>query len=289
MTVNCAVCGSGPAHAKLTKAGIGIFECPSCGLAFWVPDMQFRPESVYDAAYFQDAGARHGYDDYAALEAALRASATRRLVQLGRPRPGARLLDVGAAYGFAVDEAQRAGWRAAGVEVSAAAAAAAAGRHAPGRVALTRGFDLPFVSGIFDMVTMWDVIEHLPQPHASIAEVARVLCAGGRLVLTTGDVGSVVARLCGSRWHLYTLPEHLFFYTRKSLRLLLEAHGFRVLRLRANAGVFTLGYLVERLRKTLLGRSAARAAHWPGAGLCVPVNLFDIVTVEAVLRAKATG
>ena len=288
MTVDCAVCGSGPAHAKLTKGEIDILECPSCGLAFWVPDTHFRPESVYDAAYFQDVGAPRGYDDYAAQERALRASASRRLVRLGRPRPGARLLDVGAAYGFAVDEARRVGWRAVGVEVSVAAAAAA-GRHALGRVALTRGFELPFASGVFDAVTLWDVIEHLPSPHASIAEVARVLGAGGRLVLTTGDVGSIVARICGSRWHLYTLPEHLYFHTRESLRRLLEAHGFRIVRLRSDAAVFTLGYLVERLRKTLLGRAAVRAAHWPGAGLCVPVNLFDVVTVEAVLGANGAG
>ena len=91
--------------------------------------------------------------------------------------------------------------------------------------------------------------------------------------LTTGDVGSVVARFLGSRWHLYTLPEYLFFYTGKSLPVLLEAHGFRVFQLRAEAAVYTVGYLVERLRKTLLGRSAERAAATglgPGCA-CRPV------------------
>ena len=55
----------------------------------------------------------------------------------------------------------------------------------------------------------------------------------------------------------------------------------------SEASTYTLGYLVERLRKTLLGRSARRPARWPGSGLRIGVNLFDVVTVQAVLRARA--
>jgi SAM-dependent methyltransferase len=140
----------------------------------------------------------------------------------------------------------------------------------------------PFASQRFDAVTLWDVLEHLPDPHAAVAEVARLLRPGGRLVLTTGDVGSLAARLSGSRWHLYTIPEHLFFFSRRSLRLLLAAHGLRVESERAESAVYTLGYLVERLRKTLLGRAARQRGAWPGAQLPIPLNLLDIVTVQAV-------
>jgi hypothetical protein len=115
-----------------------------------------------------------------------------------------------------------------------------------------------------------------------VAELARLLTAGGRLALTTGDVGSLVARLSGSRWHLYTLPEHLFFYSRESLRRLLAQHGFGVESMRAEGSSYSLGYLAERLRKTLLRTPARRGGGWPGSGLRVPVNLFDIVTVHAV-------
>jgi hypothetical protein len=92
----------------------------------------------------------------------------------------------------------------------------------------------------------------------------------------------VVARLSGPRWHLYSIPEHLFYFTRRSLRLLLGAHGLWVESMRAEASLYPISYLVERLRKTLLGRGAARPARWPGAGHAVPVNLFDVVTVAAV-------
>ena len=279
--MTCAVCGAGPSRRKLHTAGVEVHECPSCGLQFWEPPPGFRPRQTYDASYFEDASSGHGYDDYASLECSLRRNFARRLARLGPPAPGRRLLDVGAAYGFAVSEACRAGWRAVGLEVSAAAARRAAAATG-GCVALADVSLAPFPAQAFEAVTMWDVIEHLPDPHRAIACVARLLRPGGRLVLTTGDAGSAMARLSGPRWHLYTIPEHLYFYTRRSLEMLLSAHGLRVESVRAEASVYTLGYLAERLRKTLLGRSGRSVPRWRGANLEVVLNLFDVVTVSAV-------
>jgi SAM-dependent methyltransferase len=278
--MDCPVCGAG-SRAKLRKGGVDIVECRGCGLAWWVPEAGLRAEALYDATYFADTGTNLGYDDYGALESSLRATFERRMADLPRPAPGERLLDVGAAYGFGVAEARRAGWQATGLEISRAAARRA-GREAAGRLIVGDALRTPFPAQSFTLVTLWDVLEHLSDPHAAIAEVARVLRDGGRLVLTTGDVGSAVARLSGRRWHLYNLPEHLFFYTRRSLDVLLAAHGLRIESVRADAAVFTLGYLVERLRKSLLGRRARGPAHWPGSRLRVPVNLFDVMTARAV-------
>jgi SAM-dependent methyltransferase len=286
VTVRCAVCGAESARRKHRKQGVEILVCRDCGLAFWVPPADFQPKDVYDSAYFAGGAAAHGYDDYADLESVLRLNFARRLARIPRPRPGARLLDVGAAFGFAVAEARAVGWEATGVEISTAAAVRA-GHTAPGRAVVANALRMPFAASCFDAVTLWDVLEHLPDPHAAIAEVARVLRADGRLVLTTGDVGSLAARLSGRRWHLYTIPEHLFFYSRPSLRLLLAAHGFRVESERAESSLYTLGYLAERLRKTLLGRARGGYARWPGAGLRLPVNLFDIVTLQAVRDGAA--
>jgi len=281
VTVACAVCGAVATRRKHRKAGVEILQCESCGLAFWVPEAGFAPEAVYDSSYFSDAAKPHGYDAYGDLEVVLRKNFSRRLARISQPRAGARLLDVGAAFGFAVAEARAGGWRAVGLEISRAAASRAA-TVAPGSVVVANALNAPFAGGSFDVVTLWDVLEHLADPHAAVAEVSRLLRPGGRVLLSTGDVDSLLARVSGPRWHLYTIPEHLFFYSRRSLHRLLEAHGFRVERIRADASHYTLGYLAERIRKTLLGRTAGGRGAWPGAGLSVPVNLFDIVTAEAV-------
>jgi len=279
--VICAVCGAGPSRRKLYTAGVDVHECPSCGLQFWEPPPGFQPRQTYDASYFENVSSGHGYDDYASLESSLRRNFARRLGHLGRPLPGARLLDVGAAYGFAVSEACRLGWRAVGLEVSAAAARRAVA--ATGGCVVRADVSLaPFPAQAFEAVTMWDVIEHLSDPHRAIACVASLLTPGGRLVLTTGDARSAMARLSGPRWHLYTIPEHLYFYTRRSLEMLLSSHGLQVEFVRAEGSVYTLGYLAERLRKTLRGRSGRAAPRWRGANLEVPLNLFDVVTVSAV-------
>lgn len=275
--MSCPVCGAAAPRPKLRIESVEILECGACGLAWWVPDPDHAPASLYDAGYFADPASERGYDDYAGLARSLRRTFAGRLRRLSLPAPGARLLDVGAAYGFAVAEARRAGWRAWGLEVSPAAARAAAGRP----VLVGRAERTPFAAGSFEAVTLWDVLEHLPDPHAAVAELARLLRPGGRLALSTGDVGSLAARLSGRRWHLYSLPEHLFFFSRTSLRRLLEAHGLRVEWMRAEGARYTLGYLAERLRKTLLGLPVARPVRFPGADWSVPLNLFDIVTVHA--------
>lgn len=281
--MSCPVCG-GAAAAWLRKDGVEIRRCAACGLGFWRPDASFQPASIYDGAYFEGGNLGPGYDDYRALEVALRRNFARRIAALGPPAPGGRLLDLGAAYGFAVDEARRAGWRASGLEVSAQAARQAASLVG-GVVVRGDAGGTPFASACFDAITLWDVLEHLPEPHAVMAEIARLLAPGGRVVLTTGDVGSFAARVSGARWHLLTLPEHLYFYSRESLRRLLTAHGLHVVSMRAESSLYPLGYLAERLRKTLLRRPAPHAPRWPGAAWSVPVNLFDVVTVRAERRA----
>lgn len=276
----CHACGGEETSLKLRKQGTDIFECGRCGLAWWRPPEGYRPAAIYDDGYFADARADRGYDDYGALAGSLRRTFARRFERLRPSREGARLLDIGTAFGFAVAEARRAGWDAYGIEVSPAAAARAH-RASKGCVAVASGPQAPFASEAFDAVTLWDVLEHLSDPAAQLAEARRLLRPGGRLMLTTGDVGSLLARLSGAAWHLYTLPEHLFFFSRTSLEQLLGRAGFVVEEMRSESAHYTLGYLVERLRKTLLGRGGSAPASWPGARVAVPLNLFDIVRVSA--------
>ena len=284
MTVRCVVCEADSPRLKHRKRGVEILACRDCGLEFWRPPPEHRAEAVYDAAYFSDATADRGYDDYGGLEPVLRLNFARRLARIPRPEGRARLLDLGAAFGFAVDEARAAGWAAFGLEISREAAARA-GAASAGRIAVGSVLRAPFASASFDAVTLWDVLEHLADPHLAMAEAARLLRPGGRLVLSTGDAGSLAARLSGARWHLYTIPEHLFFYSRESLRRLLRRHGFEVEEMHAETSYYDLGYLVERLGKTVLRRRTGAGRAWPGARIPVPLNLFDIVTARAVRSA----
>jgi SAM-dependent methyltransferase len=182
--------------------------------------------ALYDERYFASDDPHCGYAVYTADREALVDKATRLLDALERHGPRGRLLDVGCAYGFLLEVARARGWDVAAVEPATAVAAQVSARFGipvPRDLAAAAHPDASF-----DAVTLWDVIEHLPEPRAELAEVARVLKPGGLCSVVTPDIDSLAARLLGRRWEeVQKLPEHVCFFGRASLGRLLEASGLR--------------------------------------------------------------
>ncbi|NJP07736.1 MAG: class I SAM-dependent methyltransferase, partial [Chloroflexaceae bacterium] len=83
-----------------------------------------------------------------------------------------------------------------------------------------------YATGRFDAVTMWDVLEHLHDPLASLREVRRIVRPGGLLFVRVPDAGSIMARLCGDYWSGYDLPRHMTMFTLPTLLRMLAASGF---------------------------------------------------------------
>jgi len=191
------------------------------------------------------------------------------------------LLDVGCYTGVFVEIAQRHGWDAWGVEPSrwAVAQAQARGLHV---VQGTLGTaDLP--EATFDVVTMWDVIEHVPDPRGALREVYRLLRPGGLVVVHTIDIESPFARLMGARWP-WLMEMHIYYFSRCTLRAMLEGSGFQVLSDQPQGRYLRLGYLMNRVSALwpLVGRPAEWLVTKLGLrGLAVPVNLGDLITAYA--------
>jgi len=96
---------------------------------------------------------------------------------------------------------------------------------------------------------MWDVIEHVVDPMGELQEVWRILRNGSLLSLITPDVGSLVARLLGSRWEEFRrVREHIYFFSRRTMTEMLRRTGFEVLRIESADKVFYLGPAVHRLK-----------------------------------------
>lgn len=184
--------------------------------------------ALYDERYFHSPDPSCGYADYAADHAPLREKAERLLPLIEKHGAVGRLLDVGCAYGFTLEVARERGWEGTGVEPAAAVAGGTA-RRLGVRVEkdlLAAGFPRE----AFHAVTLWDVIEHLPDPRAALLEVARVLRPGGVCSVVTPDAGSLAARVLGARWEeRQKMPEHILFFDRPSLALLLRECGFEPL------------------------------------------------------------
>jgi SAM-dependent methyltransferase len=193
--------------------------------------------------------------DYLLEEIGQRATA-RRTLDLIEAYGTARgsLLDLGCWLGFLLAEARTRGWNTVGVEMSKRASEYA--RDELGLTVVTGGLlstSLP--EATFSAVTLGDVIEHLLDPGAALTRIGDLLQSDGLLWMALPDSGSRLARLLGRRWWS-VLPPHVQYFTRDSLRALLERHGFEVLEIRTAPKVFSVGYYLERI-----------GGYWPAAGI----------------------
>jgi SAM-dependent methyltransferase len=169
-------------------------------------------------------------------------------------QPG-KLADLGCWTGSLLVAARERGWDVAGVEPSKWASGRARARGLEVHTRAWNQHDLPY--GEFRLVTMCDVLEHLVAPGEALDEIKRLLEPNGVLLLTLPDAGSPLARMLGRRWWS-VLPMHVQYFTRSSLRRLLESHGYEVRLMRTHPKRFSARYYAERLRgySSLLERIA---------------------------------
>jgi SAM-dependent methyltransferase len=258
------------------KRGYPILACSNCGAGQTQVGTRFDPSGSYGQAYFEGEQP-DGYASYAGSEPVLRAEFRKVLAELRRWVPrGGRILEVGCAYGFFLIEAARY-YQCVGIDVSEQAVAFARGRGADARCgALDDRFARD--SGRFDGIVMLDVIEHLPDPAAVLRRAHGLLNAGGHLLMTTGDWESPLARLTGRHWRLMTPPQHLFFFSRRSLTKLLENVGFQVVHVQRPWKLVPLGLALYQMTRRF-GLRAFKIHFLNRLGF--PVNLFDVIQLVA--------
>jgi len=252
--VRCNLCGADNTTPVTEIDGFHIVRCRHCDLVYVNP--RYREEhlqEIYTEAYYDHDGIKNGleffgYDDYLADEENIRITFAKRLRTIERYANKGKLLDVGCATGFFLDLARSGGWEVVGSEVSRFGV-----QYARERLGLDVRLgtlkELQFDAQTFDVVTMWDVIEHVVDPMGELQEVWRILRNGSLLSLITPDVGSLVARLLGSRWEEFRrVREHIYFFSRRTMTEMLRRTGFEVLRIESADKVFYLGPAVHRLK-----------------------------------------
>lgn len=249
-----------------------IVECRSCGIVYMNP----RPHhlSVQDA-YGDVEDVRYVEEEEGRV-----LTFSDSLAHIRRYAPRGRLLDVGCHVGTFIALAEQAGYAVAGVEPSRWAAKRAAERI-NGTVHVGVVEDAPLPDGAYDVVTMWDVIEHLPDPSSTLRAVHAALRPGGVFAVTTMDVDALFPRMAGRFWPWY-MQMHLVYFSRRTLGELLRRSGFEVVEISRHRRVVRVSYAVSRLGTySRTAERVARALTRPLAGRTVGVDLGDIVTVVA--------
>jgi 2-polyprenyl-3-methyl-5-hydroxy-6-metoxy-1,4-benzoquinol methylase len=168
-----------------------------------------------------------------------------------------RLLDIGTAAGAFVGAAAKRGWEVEGCEPNRWLAQWGAAHYG---LSIRQGnvFDQPYQPGSFDVVTLWDVIEHTPDPRQMLEYCARLLRPGGLLVVNYPDIGSWIARAMGRRW-LFLTSVHLYYFDRRTITRMLESTGFAVTTIRPHVQRLELDYIL--FRGAVLSRGLSAVAR----------------------------
>ena len=168
-----------------------------------------------------------------------------------------KLLDIGTAAGAFVAAARSGGWDAEGCEPNKWLAEWGA-RHYGITIRQGSVYAQQYQRQSFDVVTLWDVIEHTPNPRQMLDRCRELLKPGGVLVVNFPDIGSWIARTMGRRW-LFLTSVHLFYFDRSTMGRMLDAAGFTVERTRPHVQRLELDYIL--LRGSLLSERLSNAAR----------------------------
>ena len=275
-TVPCAVCGSrrfslaypatiadpaaDPAafySSSRVRAGhLDIVRCSDCGLLFTNP----RDDDATLARVY--AGLQDAVYDFEEENRRRTARAFFARVHYFHPQP-ARLLDIGCASGLFVDVAAQSGWRVTGLEASGWAVNQAQQRAPQATFVTGMLEDVSFPAASFEVITLWDVLEHVRSPRETLLRVSDWLTPAGWLFFNLPDADSRMAHWLGKRWVLL-LREHLWYFSPVTLARLLQACGLDLIQIRPNYVHFSLANVLGRLAQYpgLAGRAARRLRRW---------------------------
>lgn len=288
----CPGCGSRSRCALGAKSGHELLRCRACGTVFvgWLPS----PEAAcdYDAYYDESNLTVPAFVDRRLDEI---------VAGLNGYRRTNRWLDIGCGAGALLHASRRAGWEAEGTEISPAAIESLAAQG--DAVHLGDVMTLPLAATSYDVVSLVEVLEHVPHPRAMLERAWELLRPGGILYLTTPHGRGISARLLGLRWSVVAPPEHLQLVSLGGLRRALAEVGFervvlrtrgvnphelvRVVRLLRRAGAGSMGG-GERVRTSYQlnaalesSRSGVRLKQVANATLGI-LRLGDSLSVCAV-------
>ncbi len=218
----CPLCRS----LKLKTVYRDFVKCTDCRIIFFMhDDNSVKLDELYEKDYFSGMV----YRDYI-QERDFRINQFRKKIHLLEKYlpPTGMVLDIGCAMGFFLLIMNEFKYKAYGVEISKYASSYARDIM---KLNVHSGdlLSAHFPDDFFNIITMWDVLEHLQNPLEVLTEIKRIMKRQGILIIETLNVDSLTARILRHKWPLYNPPYHLFYYSEKTLTGILKKIGFSLL------------------------------------------------------------
>lgn len=274
---NCIICDSLNPSKEFYP---GIVRCPNCGLVY--ADIHVTNDElaeIYNKNYFLGGE----YTNYIKDRPAIQRNFLERIKVLEKFSSGGNLFEIGSAYGFFLELAQKK-WKVRGIDISQEACAYAKNKM---KLDVICGdfLSVNIEKGVYDVFCMWDTIEHLKSPHLYLKKISDYVRQGGLLCITTGDIESLNSKIRRNKWRLIHPPTHLYYFSKKTLSMLLEKYGFEIIYFNKCGYYKSLNQILHSLlienNSRLKKKVYSLLKKTSFLDCIIKINLFDIMFVVA--------
>ncbi|MFC1461777.1 class I SAM-dependent methyltransferase [Verrucomicrobiota bacterium] len=224
---NCILC-QGVTYSNLYDSNsCSLIKCSACGLIRMacLPHEQEKQkinESIYSSTDYRD----RYFKDKRFLTRSSRSKL--KIIERLKPQKG-KILDIGCSYGFFLETAEKRKWDIYGVEINPTSGSYAKNKFGPDHVFVGKLENSRFEKCSFDVITLWDVVEHTDNPVVFLEKIKKFLKTDGIICIQSPNIDSFIARLKRERWNWLTPGDHIYYFTPETLARTVETAGLRVI------------------------------------------------------------
>jgi len=223
----CGLCASKQVRYTSRIKKYKLFQCENCRIVFLSP----QPRTTYMRLYtLQKYDSLQVKKAYFKMREELFRRARKCIEVLKCYKKAGQLLDIGCSYGFYLKQFNNYGYTATGIDLSKQAITYV--KNKLNLKAIVGNFEnYPFTAKSFDIITLFDVLEHFSNPNKIITKIGRILRNDGILIVQTPNYNSLISKIAGLKWFWLLIPNHLFLYSVNTLRFFLTKNKFKILKI----------------------------------------------------------
>lgn len=243
----CGVCGANDTKKLYSLKGFDVVKCRHCGFVYVNPRIANEDlPKLYSSDYFRNR--QYGYLDYEATAHLRKKNFERwyRDIQPFLKVDKGNVLDIGCASGYFLEILRSKGWNVQGIELDPAMIAVLKEKNIP---AYTYTFDTFQTNEKYHLITLFDVLEHLPDIKDTFTRLASLLHPDGIVALITPDAESFQHKLFGKRWFQLKPQEHIHYFSASTLQKVIAPHNLSVVKIMHSGQYADVSFISNRLKE----------------------------------------